>query len=46
MLLGDWRTGKQYAFVELEALAKHAGFSRVELGPRCGNFHTAVIAYI
>jgi hypothetical protein len=46
MLLGDWRTGKQYSFVELEALAKHAGFSRVELGPRCGNFHSAGIAYI
>ena len=46
MLLGDWRTGKQYSFLELEAAAKRAGFSRVERGPKCGPFHTAVVAYI
>jgi hypothetical protein len=46
MLLGDWRTGKQYSYVEIEDLARKAGFSRVEMGPKCGNFHTAVIAYV
>jgi 3-hydroxy-5-methyl-1-naphthoate 3-O-methyltransferase len=46
MLLGDWRTGKQYSFLELEAAAKRAGFSTVERGPKCGPFHTAVIAYV
>lgn len=46
MLLGDWRTGKQYSYAELEALAKQAGFSRVKLGPPCGSFHTAVIAHV
>jgi O-methyltransferase domain len=44
MLLGDWRTGKQYSYAELEHYLKQAGFSRVELGPQCGDFHTAVIA--
>ena len=46
MLLGDWRTGKQYSFQEIKDLARKAGFSKVEMGPRCGNFHTAVIAYV
>jgi O-methyltransferase domain len=45
MLLGDWRTGKQYSYTEIEDLVRKAGFSRVEKGPKCGNFHTAVIAY-
>jgi O-methyltransferase domain len=44
MLLGDWRTGKQYSYAELEQYLKQAGFGRVELGPPCGDFHTAVIA--
>jgi O-methyltransferase domain len=44
MLLGDWRTGKQYSYVELEQYLKQAGFGRVELGPQCGDFHSAVIA--
>ena len=46
MLLGDWRTGKQYSYLEIEDLVRKAGFSKVEKGPRCGNFHTAVIAYV
>ena len=46
MLLGDWRTGKQYSYLEIEDLARKAGFSKVELGPKCGNFHSAVIAYV
>jgi hypothetical protein len=46
MLLGDWRTGKQYSLNELETLAKKAGFSRVELGPKCGSFHHAVICHV
>lgn len=46
MLLGDWRTGKQYSYLEIEDLARKAGFSRVEKGPKCGSFHTAVIAYV
>lgn len=46
MLLGDWRSGKQYSYTELEALVEKAGFSRVKLGPKCGSFHTAVIAYV
>jgi O-methyltransferase domain len=46
MMLGDWRTGKQYSFPELKAALKAVGFSRVELGPHCGEFHRAVIAYI
>jgi 3-hydroxy-5-methyl-1-naphthoate 3-O-methyltransferase len=46
MLLGDWRSGKQYSFVEIKSLMEHAGFSRVELGPKCGNFHTAVVGYV
>jgi O-methyltransferase domain len=46
MLLGDWRTGKQYSYLEIEALAKKAGFSKVVMGPKCGNFHTAIIAYV
>ena len=45
MLLGDWRTGKQYSLAELETFLKDAGFARVELGPPCGDFHRAVIAY-
>lgn len=45
MLLGDWRTGKQYSFAELETMMKGAGFSKVELGPKCGSFHTAVIGH-
>jgi len=45
MLLGDWRTGKQYSFAELRHHLQRAGFARVELGPKCGNFHVAVIAY-
>ena len=45
MLLGDWRTGKQYSFAELETYMKTAGFEWVQLGPKCGEFHTAVIAY-
>jgi hypothetical protein len=46
MLLGDWRSGKQYTFRELESSLRQAGFSRVERGPSCGNFHTAVIAHV
>jgi O-methyltransferase domain len=46
MLLGDWRTGKQYSLAELATLTRKAGFSRVELGPQCGPFHTAVVAYV
>jgi 3-hydroxy-5-methyl-1-naphthoate 3-O-methyltransferase len=46
MLLGDWRTGKQYSFRELRDLLLTAGFSLVELGPPCGSFHRAVIAYV
>lgn len=46
MLLGDWRTGKQYSFLEIKDLARTAGFSKVEMGPKCGNFHTAIIAYV
>lgn len=46
MLLGDWRTGKQYSFDEMRDLLLKTGFHRVELGPRCGSFHRAVIAYV
>ena len=46
MLLGDWRTGKQYSFAELKNLLERAGFNRVELGPRCGEFHHAVFAEV
>lgn len=46
MLLGDWRTGKQYSYVELKTFMKQAGFRSVELGPKCGEFHTAVIAHV
>lgn len=46
MLLGDWRTGKQYSFAELQAMAQAAGFARVELGPKCGAFYTAVVAHV
>ena len=46
MLLGDWRTGKQYSFSELKALLLSAGFDGVELGPKCGNFHHSVIATV
>jgi acetylserotonin N-methyltransferase len=45
MLLGDWRTGKQYTLAELKELAQHAGFRRVELGPKCGSFHHAVLCH-
>ena len=45
ILLGDWRTGKEYSFHELKTMMLNAGFKNVELGPACGNFHTAVIAY-
>jgi 3-hydroxy-5-methyl-1-naphthoate 3-O-methyltransferase len=46
MLLGDWRTGKQYSFDEMRDLLLKTGFHRVQLGPRCGSFHRAVIAYV
>lgn len=46
MLLGDWRSGKQYTYRELESSLRKAGFSRVERGPPCGGFHTAVIAHV
>jgi hypothetical protein len=46
MLLGDWRTGKQYSFRELRDLLLEAGFNLVELGPRCGKFHRAIVAYV
>ena len=46
MLLGDWRTGKQYSFQELKSMMTIAGFQHVELGPSCGDFHTAVIGYV
>ena len=46
MLLGDWRTGKQYSFAELQLAAQRAGFSTVELGPSCGDFHTAIICHV
>lgn len=46
MLLGDWRTGKQYSFEELKMFCLEAGFTGVERGPSIGNFHTAVIAYV
>ena len=45
MLLGDWRTGKEYSFHELKTMMLNAGFKNVELGPPCGNFHTTVVAY-
>lgn len=43
MLLGDWRSGKQYSFNDLKTGAEHVGFQRVELGPKCGSFHHAVL---
>ena len=46
MLLGDWRTGKQYSFSELQRMLLDSGFDNVELGPKCGAFHHAVIASI
>lgn len=46
MLLGDWRTGKQYSFRELRDLLLTAGFNLVELGPPCGTYHRAVVAYV
>jgi 3-hydroxy-5-methyl-1-naphthoate 3-O-methyltransferase len=46
MLLGDWRTGKQYSFRELRDLLLEAGFNLVELGPQCGKFHRAIVAYV
>jgi acetylserotonin N-methyltransferase len=46
MLLGDWRTGKQYSFQEIQDMMMAAGFGRVELGPKCGKFHTAVIGHV
>ena len=43
MLLGDWRSGKQPTYSELEATLHAAGFTDVRRGPECGPFHTAVI---
>ena len=45
MLLGDWRSGKEYSYQELETMILSAGFKSVELGPSCGNFHSAIVAY-
>jgi acetylserotonin N-methyltransferase len=44
MLLGDWRSGKQYTLPELSALLGSAGLADIEESPRCGPFHSAVIA--
>ena len=43
MLLGDWRSGKQPTYAEVESCLTSAGFESVREGPACGAFHTAVI---
>lgn len=45
MLLGDWRTGKQYSESDLFKMLQNAHFANVTRGPNCGNFHTALLAY-
>lgn len=45
MLLGDWRTGKQYSHADLVAMLEKAGFADVKRSPRdCGAFHSMLIA--
>lgn len=45
MLLGDWRTGKQYSESDLRSMLQDAHFANIVRGPKCGNFHTALLAY-
>lgn len=45
MLLGDWRTGKQYSQSQLFDMLQDAGFENPErIEQNCGNFHSALVA--
>jgi len=45
MMLGDWRSGQQLCFGDLEGMLSDAKFKRIERGASVGPFHTAVLAY-
>ncbi|KAJ8611747.1 hypothetical protein CTAYLR_009514 [Chrysophaeum taylorii] len=44
MVLGDWRSGKQYSYADLKTMLAKAGFRDVERGPECGAFHSTIVA--